>query len=202
MDFFRRATGTPSVLAVFPGAFNPPTIAHLEMAREALSTADEVLFVVPRRFPHKHFHGATLDDRVTLLGEAIMDEPRFSIGASDRGLFLEIAGETRAAYGSDTRLCLLCGRDAAERIVGWDYGDLPDIRTQLECYELLVADRGQPYTAPDRLHDRIGHLKLPDSLGDVSSSEVRRRIVQAEPWEHLVPPGIRNRVAALYGSSE
>ena len=201
MEFFRRAPGTPSVLAVFPGAFNPPTVAHLGMARQALSEADEVLFVVPRRFPHKDFHGASFDDRVTLLREATREEPRFSIAASDRGLFLEIAEESRAAYGAQIRLRFLCGRDAAERIVNWHYGELPDIQSQLAAYELLVADRGQAYDTPVELAERISCLPLPDSFGHVSSSEVRQRIASGEPWRHLVPPGIHARVAELYVSS-
>jgi len=48
MDFFYRASGRPSRLAVFPGTFNPMTVAHQAMAHAALAQADEVVLVLPR----------------------------------------------------------------------------------------------------------------------------------------------------------
>jgi nicotinic acid mononucleotide adenylyltransferase len=34
----------------------------------------------------------------------------------------------------------------------------------------------------------------------LSSTEVRERIMQGEPWEHLVPETIVERVRAIYGA--
>ena len=121
MKFYTRARGIPTRLAIFPGAFNPPTLAHLAMAEAALSVVDEVLFVLPRVFPHKEYTAAGFDERLEMLLLAIAEHPRFSLAASDRGLFIDLAREARSEY--DAELFLLCGRDAAERIVGWDYGD-------------------------------------------------------------------------------
>ena len=58
-----------------------------------------------------------------MLHAALADEPAFSIAAADGGLFVEIAAECRVAYGEDAQLTFLCGRDAADRILNWDYGD-------------------------------------------------------------------------------
>src|SRR5690242_20208760 len=120
MEFFRRAAARPRRLGVFPGTFNPPTRAHVALARAALASVDEVVFVLPREFPHKTFEGASFEDRVRMLEAALAGEPRFSIAASRGGLFIEIARECREAYGAETGLYFLCGRDAAERIVDWD----------------------------------------------------------------------------------
>src|SRR5437773_2599878 len=122
MDFYFRATGTPARLAILPGAFNPPTRAHLAMAESALAVVDEVLFVLPRAFPHKRYTGAGFEHRVELLQAALAGAPHFSLAASDRGLFIDMAREARVDYGAATELFILCGRDAAERIVNWDYG--------------------------------------------------------------------------------
>ena len=97
MDFFRRTTAKPRRLAVLPGTFNPPTRAHMALARAALASADEVLFVLPRAFPHKPYSGASFEDRVRMLAAAVADEPRFSIASSDGGLFIEIARQCREA---------------------------------------------------------------------------------------------------------
>src|SRR5579863_363849 len=51
LEFFRRAAGEPHSLGVLPAAFNPPTRAHLALARAALGIVEEVLLVLPREFP-------------------------------------------------------------------------------------------------------------------------------------------------------
>src|SRR5580692_3813414 len=141
MEFFRRAAGSPQRVGVLAGAFNPVTVAHLALARAALSHVDEVVFVLPKLFPHKPYHGAPFAERVEMLRAATPNEPAFSIGAADGGLFLEIAAECRQAYGEDVRLTFLCGRDAAERILNWDYGDPGAVMAMLRQFDLLVAAR-------------------------------------------------------------
>ena len=190
MDFYFRATGTPAKLAILPGAFNPPTRAHLAMAEAALSVADEVLFVLPRAFPHKEYSGAAFDMRVAWLQAALAVNPRFSLAAAERGLFIDIAREACDDYGQATELFILCGRDAAERIVNWDYGSGEGIRKQLEFFSLLVASRGGAYEPPPEIRDRVRSVALPAEVEQISSTEVRRRIQAGEPWEGLVPARI------------
>src|SRR5581483_9449122 len=101
MDFLHRAIGRPSRLGVFPGSFNPVTVAHLALARAALRHVDEVVFVLPRVFPHKNYRGATFEQRLELLRAATADEPAFAVATSDGGLFHEIARECREAYHSE-----------------------------------------------------------------------------------------------------
>src|SRR5260370_441597 len=161
MEFYFRATGNPARLAILPGAFNPPTRAHLAIAEAALSVADEVLFVLPREFPHKEYSGAAFDTRVAWLQAALAGNPRFSLAAAERGLFIDIAREAGADYGQATELFILCGRDAAERIVNWDYGPAEGIREQLEVFPLLVASRGGAYEPPPEIRDRAPSISLP-----------------------------------------
>ncbi|MGQ9633489.1 MAG: nicotinate-nicotinamide nucleotide adenylyltransferase [Bryobacteraceae bacterium] len=187
MEFIRRAAGNPSSLAILPGSFNPPTRAHLALAGAGLEHADEVLLVLPRLFPHKRYEGASLEDRLRMVQAAIEPHPRFSLGVSESGLFKEIAEECRQAYGSDVRLKLLCGRDAAERFLHWDYGRPGAVKEMLEAFELLVAPRRGPFVPPKELRDRVRTLPLPAEYDPVSASEIRRRIQVGEPWEHLVP---------------
>ncbi|MGH9657586.1 MAG: nicotinate-nicotinamide nucleotide adenylyltransferase [Bryobacteraceae bacterium] len=187
MEFFLRASGLPSKLAILSGAFHPPTRAHLALAQAALARAGEVLFVLPRVFPHKAYSGASFEQRRAWLEAAVAGEPRFSIATTDRGLFAGIAAECRAAYGGAVKLYFICGRDAAERIIGWDYGDAPGILHQLESYELLVAAREGDYQPPVEMAAKVHPLSIPAGLRAISSTEVRRRIAAGEPWEHLVP---------------
>jgi nicotinate-nucleotide adenylyltransferase len=190
MDHYITVTPPAKKLAILAGAFNPPTRAHLAMADAALAIVDEVLFALPRAFPHKEYSGSGFETRVELLRAALGGNPRFSLASTEGGLFSEIAQEAREVYGSDTELFFLCGRDAAERIVGWDYGEGKSIRKQLESFELLVASRGGAYEPPVEIRERVRSIAIPAELDEVSSSEVRRRIRVGEPWRHLVPGSV------------
>ncbi len=194
------AGGAPPVsrLGVFPGAFNPPTRAHLALACAAVAEVDAVLFVLPRQFPHKEYEGANLADRLRLLRAALAGEPRFGVALSDGGLFLDIARECRALYGGAVELAFLCGRDAAERIVNWDYGAPDAVRGMLDEFELLVASRQGSYEPPPEIRARIRPLALPAGLSEVSASEVRRRIRRGEAWEELVPEAVVELVRVIY----
>ena len=197
MELFRQQGRCVSRLGIFPGSFNPPTMAHLRLAQAALAQTDEVVFVLPRVFPHdKQFRDTTLDQRLEMLRQATGGEPRFTVAVAERGLFIEIARECRAAYGEAVRLSFLCGRDAAERIAGWDYGRPEAWREMLREFELLVAPRQGEY----RPEESQGIRTLPVGVDcdAISSSEVRRRIAANEPWEELVPQAIRDLVRERY----
>jgi nicotinate-nucleotide adenylyltransferase len=189
----------PARLGILPGAFNPPTRAHLALARAALEVVDEVLFILPRRLPHKEYSGVSFEDRLALVGLAIGSEPRFSAAASDGGLFIDIARECREAYGPVPKLSFLCGRDAAERIVAWDYGSSDTLKEMLEEFEMLVAARQGSYTPPPDFRDRIHPLEVGEDCDHIAATEVRHRIRSAEPWQHLVPEIITAPVGDLYG---
>jgi nicotinate-nucleotide adenylyltransferase len=198
MDFFYRASGRPARLAVFPGTFNPITVAHQALARAALAQADEVVLVLPRILPHKDYSGATFESRAEMLCAAVGRNEPISVAASEKGLFVEIAAECREAYGPAVSLAFLCGRDAAERIVGWDYGSPGAFPEMLREFHLLVAARQGEYEPPEELRAAVRRLTLSGEHDEVSASEVRRRIANGEAWEHLVPPELHTRVRKIY----
>lgn len=200
MQFYRRAISTAARsprLGVFPGSFNPLTVAHLALADAALRHVDEVVFVLPRVFPHKNYRRASFEDRIEMLRLATAEAPAFSVAASDGGLFLEIARECRDAYGASAKLSFLCGRDAAERIVGWDYGRPDAAAEMLREFDLLVAARDGAYDPPREHAGAVRALETP-GCDAISASEVRERIARGEPWEHLVPEPIREQVRRIY----
>jgi nicotinate-nucleotide adenylyltransferase len=198
VELISRPVPEPRRLAILPGSFNPPTVAHLELARAALAANDAVLFVLPRRFPHKQYHGASLEERIDMIARCSEHEPRFAVAVSDGGLFIDIARECRSLWPS-VGIDFLCGRDAAERIAAWDYGEADGFEAQLDEFGLLVAPRAGEFDVPSGLAHRI--RKLPPGLHEtVSSTEVRRRIGAAEEWSSLVPPPIHDLVASIYTS--
>jgi nicotinic acid mononucleotide adenylyltransferase len=117
-------------------------------------------------------------------------------------LFAEIASECRAAYGADVRLSFLCGRDAAERVANWDYGTPGAFLQLLKQFDLLVAARSGEYCPSELLLGSCARLELKGAFDHVSASEVRARIGEGEPWEHLVPAAVRRRVGEIYAKRE
>jgi nicotinate-nucleotide adenylyltransferase len=187
----------PQKLGVLAGSFNPPTIAHQELVYAAGFHVDEVLCVAPSVLPHKEYFGATLEQRLAMLAEAELAES-CSIASSEKGLFIDIARECREHYPPDTRLFFVCGRDAAERILAWDYGRPGVVQEMLQEFELLVAARSGEFQPPAEFQHRVHPLWLRGAHDDVSSTEVRDRIARGEPWEHLVPRTIVERVREIY----
>ena len=172
-----------------PGAFNPPTIAHLQLAREAKNQyeLDQVIFLLPRAFPHKAYDETGFEQRAEMLKAATRDESAFVIASSAGGLFTEIARECRETCGPAVEVFLLCGRDAAERAARWDYGDGPSFRRQLDEFQMLVASRGDAYQAPPEYAGRILAIELLAPFDEVSASNVRKAIQTGAPWQTLVP---------------
>ena len=182
LEFLFRPPGDPArVVALWPGAWNPPTVAHLEIARAAGKLADEVVWVLPRRFPHKDFETASLEARAKMLDLIVRSEGNagsgagFSAALSDEGLYVDIAAEARRFFGSSVEVALVCGRDAAERIAAWDYGAPGVFDAMLDQHRLLVAARAGDYRPPRRHRKRILRLPVDLPLDHISSSEIRRR---------------------------
>jgi nicotinate-nucleotide adenylyltransferase len=174
---------------ILPGAFNPVTMAHLELARAAMHQydLDEVLFLLPHALPHKEFTGASFNQRLEMLRAALDGEPRFSIGSTDQGLFSEIARECRPVYGRQAEFFFICGRDAADRVAAWDYGPGASFTAMLGEFQLLVAPRsGACNVAPEHAA-RVHPLEVAGDLESFSSSAVREAIAANQPWDHLVP---------------
>ena len=186
----------PRRLAILAGSFNPPTRAHLALAEAALTFADEVLFVLPKVFPHKKYVGASFDQRIRMLRTATAAHRNWSIGIADRGLFVEIAAEAKPHF-PHSELWFVCGRDAAERIVAWDYGHPSAFAGMLDSFGLMVARRQGEYSPPPELAERIKPLAF-ESYDEHSSTEVRERIGRGDPWHHLVPQSIANEIEKIY----
>ena len=198
LDFFHRSQArTPRRVALLPGAWNPPTTAHVAIARAALGWADEVIFVMPKAFPHKQYEDWPMEQRMALVRDLVSAENGFSAAITESGYYFEIAEEARVTLAGDTEIGLVCGRDAAERIAAWDYGQPGVFEEMIARYPLLVAARGGQYRSP--LTPGIIALELAPHFEHVSSTEVRRRAAAGEEWRALVPESIHAEVARMYG---
>jgi len=180
-------------LGVLAGAFNPVTCAHVALAEAGRAMVDEVICIVPRAYPHKRFEGAGFEHRLAMLRVAGLPYT-----VTESGLFIDIARELRLAR-PEPEIYFLCGRDAAERVLHWDYGDPGATERMLDEFGLLVAARQGRFDPPERWRGRVRALPVHGRFDEISSTEVRRRIAAGEAWEHLVPEPIVAMVREIYG---
>ncbi len=158
---------------VFPGSFDPPTIAHLAIAEAAVSThvLDTVTFCLSADpLGKSHVDQATLVDRVTVLELESTRRPWLRVETTHRRLLADIAS------GYDV---LIVGADKWEQLHELDFYDGDPIKRDAALARLpivAVAPR-PPHAAPERLM-----LKIDPALGLVSSSAARAGRV-----DHLTP---------------
>ncbi len=198
MELLQGQFTGPGPVAILPGSFHPPTVAHLALATAALSRASAVVFTLPRAFPHKSYEGVGLPGRLAMLHRLTVVEPRFLVALSDGGLFVEMAREWRALQPGAGKPYVICGRDAAERIVHWDYSATEPFHVQLADFTLLAAARQGAFSVPPHLRGAIEPLDIAPGLDDISSTRVRAAIAAGQDWRPLVPPVLWPDVERLY----
>lgn len=199
MRFLRRPRPTSRSIAVFCGAFHPPTVAHVALAEAARNHVDEVLWVMPECFPHKRYESVALPARLRLLLEATQDP----VAIASENLFFSIAQEVENNTAAKVRP--LMGEDGARRIVEWDYGldreaHRDYLTKHLSRFPILTARRLEPWSIPIELAPHFEWLDVDPDISQVSSTLVRERIAAGLSWAELVPKTIEKRVLELYAS--
>lgn len=137
---------------IFPGSFNPPTLAHLAMLRQAHSFAREqggdwyIYAALSRQIVDKEaVERMTLLDRIVLLETVLKKEVKHTgILLLNRGLYVEQAQGLRAAFPQVRRLYFLLGFDKIVQILDPRYYvDRDTALSELFALaHLLVAPRG------------------------------------------------------------
>lgn len=186
----------------FFGAFNPPTVAHLELARFALEqTGRERAIFVPSK--SVYIRGEQGKDfaypdarRLEMLRAAAASRPWMAV--TDWEMRQKAQPRTYETLCHLRSLgdapALLMGSDKLPELEhGWrhvdeiarEFGILCMTRGGDDCARMLAED---PYLRA--LSPWITLLETPAELRGISSTQVRRRVAAGEPAEGLVPEEI------------
>jgi len=191
-------------LGIFPASFNPPTMAHLALIREAEKRGnfDEVLVLLDIQAMDKGPVEATFEDRLLMVKKVFGRDPKVSIGLSNRGLFIEKLKPLRKYYPSPISFFFIVGFDTIVRVMDSKY--YPYRKRSLDelfhqC-QFLVANRGDhEQEAFERLFDRPENRKYKDKvsfftlhpgISSLSSTVAREKIAKRQPVKGLVPASI------------
>jgi len=190
-------------LGVLGGAYNPITRAHLALADTVVQMfgLQEVVFLLPAVPPHKTIFGASLEQRLDMMALAVADCPYATVGLSSHGLFLDMYTGLQTLYPPHTEVFFLTGRDAAERILTWQYDDAEAaLRQMFTAFQLIVCDREGPFHLPDDpllvpYRQRIHGCALSVDLNHISATEVRQRCHQGAALDDLIPTAVAQYIA-------
>lgn len=178
-------------IGIFGGSFDPPHIAHAELARTALRALalDEVRWI-PAGQPWQKVRAMTpAAQREAMVRLAIAGEPRFVLDRIelDRGgpsVTLDTVTAFQAAEPG-AEWVLLIGGDQYANLHTWRHW--PDLLARVT---LAVAHRPGAPTTPDAAVRQCPHRVVPLPMLDISSTDIRQRVARGLSIEHLVPPSV------------
>lgn len=180
-------------VGVFGGAFDPPHVGHVELARRAIERfdLDRLLVRVVEEPGHKPVSTAP-QIRLFLaeLAFAPLEEAEVSLDPFPRTV------DSLEALGLDDPVFLV-GADEFADLLGWK-----EPERVLELARIGVATR--PGVDRDRLEAVLARLGRPEQVAffeidpvPVSSSEIRARAAAGDPIHGLVPPAVEAEIARL-----
>lgn len=204
------ADPAPRRVAVFPGAFNPPTLAHLMLATTVRDLGfDVVAFALATRTIDKEdARGLAVEERLALLAAMAAGEERLGALVQNRGLYAEQALAVRSAWPVLDDLAFVVGMDKVAQIFEPRYyADYErSLATLFANARLLVAARGAlDRAALERLlaaapasghRSRVEWIELDPRWRDVSATAVRERLRLGEVPDEWLPAVVARHLRA------
>jgi nicotinic acid mononucleotide adenylyltransferase len=210
LTFARRAPAgigeRPGTLICLSASFNPLTVAHVWLIREAgrMTSPDEVLLLLAKANVDKVVFGLPLERRLSLLARFVESRPAFSVAACNQGRFVDKSQAIRPHYPPGTRLTFVVGFDTLVRLFDPKYYADRDasLSTLFRASDFIAANRApdppeavtaflaRPDAAP-YVH-RIRVIHLPAEIAAISATSIRTRLARGESVTRLVPPEIES----------
>lgn len=155
--------------AVYPGTFDPPTVAHLAVADAAMEQAgmDRVELVVSRQPLGKgDGPGPVIAERMAVLDALVASRPWLSARVTDLQLLADIAADADA---------VILGADKWEQVVdpAWYGGDAGARDRALARLPLALVAPRPPSPLPPAEPGRVQRLLVDAEHAAVSSTAVR-----------------------------
>lgn len=193
-------------LGLFGGAFDPPHLAHIALARAAIDQLQlDSLHVLPTGGAwHKKRELSSTDDRLAMCrlafaGIAHVEVDNREIRRPGATYTIDTIEELQAVFPGAS-LYLLMGADQAVSLPSWHrWKEIAHATT------ISVADRAHPQSAGGIFYSqlstlgylpRLELLKLPPT--SISATEIRRRVASGLSLDSLVSPAVAGYIDQHY----
>jgi hypothetical protein len=154
-----------SILAAFPGSYNPPTVAHLAMAEATVrqcGVARVDLVLSRATIGKEHVVHPTIDERAEVLRAVAATRPWLGVVVTDARLLVDIGA------GYDV---LVLGADKWEQVLDESFYESAAHRDDAVArLPRLAVARRRDHTLPD---DDAGAVVLDIDVGHISSTAAR-----------------------------
>jgi nicotinate-nucleotide adenylyltransferase len=192
-------------LGLLGGTFNPPHLAHLVCAQEALVQLglDRVVFVPVFEPPHKEVEAEPgVEHRIELCRRAVAGDDRFEVSRIEadmpgRSYTVDTLRRLHESSPED-ELTFIVGGDMAHALPTWH-----EPEAVLALARLGVAEREGVRRAD--ISERLAGLAAADRVCffdmprlDLSSSMIRRRVAAGRPVRYLVPDAVADYIASAH----
>lgn len=191
-------------IGIMGGTFDPLHIGHLLAAESARDSyqLDEVWFMPSHIPPHKDKAGATGEERLTMVAEAIKEHSSFrtldiEVKRGGVSYTIDTIEELLETY-PDFDFYFIIGADMVNYLPKWDrIEDLAEMITFIG-----VGRPGSPLdlnTLPSYLHRKVLLADMP--LVDISSSEIREKAETGHSIRYMVPESVYEYIirSGIYG---
>ena len=190
-------TDTVPRVGMFGGAFDPPHVAHVALARAAVEQLqlDELRIFPTGDAWHKSQVLSPAGHRLAMARIAFGGLPRTLV--DDRELrrpgptyTIDTLRELKAER-PEARLFLVMGEDQAVSLTRWrEWQAIPALATICMAARLATS-ADAPRALPAEVQLML--LRLPEM--PESATEIRQRVAAGEVIDHLVPPGVASYIA-------
>ncbi|MBR3697240.1 MAG: nicotinate (nicotinamide) nucleotide adenylyltransferase [Clostridia bacterium] len=184
-------------LGFFGGCFNPPTIAHYELATKALEIANlDKVYFVPMGDYYKKEGLVLAEDRFQMLKKMTRLNPKLDVSRIQMEQLKDLkAIDTFKLINNrfqTSQNFFIMGSDNYKKISTWK-----DSKELLLDYNYIVLNRG------DFSGNNVVVVDTTDDLKNISSSLVRDKILKKQNIEKLVTKEVEKYILQkkLYGQS-
>jgi len=176
-------------IGLFGGTFDPVHIGHLLMARTAMEQMglDKIIFIPSCVPPHKKAPTLfTAKERLGLIRKAVRSIPEFEVSDFEikkggKSYSVDTVRHFRSIYGASDRLYFIVGGDAIKQLDTWK--DIDTLKAM--CSFVSVNRPGYP-----RGEEKLKYHAVTMNGIEMSSTEIRKRILTGKSIQFLVPDSI------------
>ncbi len=176
-------------IGLLGGTFDPIHIGHLLMARTAMEQLrlDKVIFIPSCVPPHRKVPTLfAAEDRLEMVRRAVLLAPGFEVSDFEikkggKSYSVDTVRHFRDTLGKNAKLFFLVGGDAIKELDSWKEIE----RLKKLCSFVSVNRPGYP-----RGEEKLRYRAVTMNGIEMSSTEIRKRILAGKSIQFLVPDGV------------